>query len=592
MRWYIKENKRAIACENFEGHRDDVEMSGEQVSGVIGYAVNDGILKIERLVICPLFRTHPDVTQSSYKVRFDENFIGIENEQFERVEFDGTLSLFTFTQELRIKHVIYPSTTLPIFYERIEVENKTDKEISLDFEKCRRIKTSLCCKGYVYTEIIADRESFTVGARSKETVTFGIYTRFANKENELEEDSLARRYKRVNELMSACDVTTGDDVIDTMFSFAKLRAGESVFKTSAGRVHSPGGTNYYAAIWCNDQSEYSTPWFAFTGDEILNEAVKNAFDWFEPYMNDEYLPIPSSIISEATDFWNGAGDRGDASMFLYGNSRYFLTIGELPDPKRQKMLDWCAEYIVRHIGEDGIVISDTDELENRLSSGVNLNTSCLSYGALGYYAMILKKQGRISEAEKYLEIREKLKKSINEYFSENIKGYDTYAYHKGCGEIRAWTCLPIYMGITDRKEGVVSSIDENLWIEGGLASTEGEKIMWDRSTLYYIAALFRGGYTELGFKRLKEYCLTRLLGERVPYAVEAYPEYNMRHLSAESALFCRAIIDGLLLMDQGQDGAQINCVLPKKIEQILVENIFIDGKYKSFKIRDGVSTEL
>ena len=36
MRWYIKENKRAIACENFEGHRDDVEMSGEQVSGVIG----------------------------------------------------------------------------------------------------------------------------------------------------------------------------------------------------------------------------------------------------------------------------------------------------------------------------------------------------------------------------------------------------------------------------------------------------------------------------------------------------------------------------------------------------------------------------
>ena len=74
--------------------------------------------------------------------------------------------------------------------------------------------------------------------------------------------------------------------------------------------------------------------------------------------------------------------------------------------------------------------------------------------------------------------------------------------------------------------------------------------------------------------------------------MEAYPEYNMSHLSAESALFCRAIIDGLLLMDQGQDGAQINCVLPKKIEQILVENIFIDGKYKSFKICNGSATEI
>ena len=31
-------------------------------------------------------------------------------------------------------------------------------------------------------------------------------------------------------------------------------------------------------------------------------------------MNDEFKPIPSSIIAEGLDFWNGAGDRGDMAM--------------------------------------------------------------------------------------------------------------------------------------------------------------------------------------------------------------------------------------------------------------------------------------
>jgi cellobiose phosphorylase len=36
-----------------------------------------------------------------------------------------------------------------------------------------------------------------------------------------------------------------------------------------------------------------------------------------------------------------------------------------------------------------------------------------------------------------------------------------------------------------------------------------------------------------------------LLGEHVPYAVEAYPEGNQRHLSAESGLYCRIYTEGL-----------------------------------------------
>jgi hypothetical protein len=49
-------------------------------------------------------------------------------------------------------------------------------------------------------------------------------------------------------------LTTGNDLLDTMFRFAKLRAGESIFRTKGGDVHSPGGGSYYAAVWCNDQA--------------------------------------------------------------------------------------------------------------------------------------------------------------------------------------------------------------------------------------------------------------------------------------------------------------------------------------------------
>lgn len=42
------------------------------------------------------------------------------------------------------------------------------------------------------------------------------------------------------------------------------------------------------------------------------------------------------------------------------------------------------------------------------------------------------------------------------------------------------------------------------------------------------------------------YSTTRLTGFRVPYAVEAWPENGMAHLSAESALYCRVFTEGLL----------------------------------------------
>ena len=57
--------------------------------------------------------------------------------------------------------------------------------------------------------------------------------------------------------------------------------------------------------------------------------------------------------------------------------------------------------------------------------------------------------------------------------------------------------------------------------------------------------LFRSGQIEKGIEYLNNYSTKRLLGEHVPYAIEAWPEGNQRHLSAESGLYCRIITEGL-----------------------------------------------
>ena len=491
-----------------------------------------------------MFRIQPDVTTSSYIVSHYKKMIDFGDEIFQKAEIDGVLSIYTKTKELNIVHRFYPSTTLPIAYERIEIENISNKDYSLDFNNYQRIETKLGCEGFIYTECVADNHQKILKPKETIVINFALSARFCNEDIPNEQNHYEKRINRIEQLLKECDLTTGNNIIDTMFAFAKIRVGTAIFNTRNGKINSPCGLNYYAGIWANDQCEYSTPWFAFTGDEILKEAAFNAMKWYERYMSDTFEPMVSSIISEGTDYWNGRRDRGDAEMYLYGNSRLFLTLGKIPNEKEFKMLNWTAAYIKSQILEEGVVYSDTDELEFRLSSGINLSTSSLAYGAYKMFSILLQRMNKEKEAEEYAGIAEKIRKSIEQYFGGEVSHFKTYHYHKGCNEVRAWVSLPPYMGIAERAEGSLKAIDKLLWKNGSCLSTENENITWDRSALYYIAACFRSGYKELGYEKLKEISMTRLLGERVPYVVEAFPEYNMRHLSAESALYARTITDG------------------------------------------------
>jgi hypothetical protein len=152
---------------------------------------------------------------------------------------------------------------------------------------------------------------------------------------------------------------------------------------------------------------------------------------------------------------------------------------------------------------------------------------------------------------------------------------DTYAYYEGCEVLRSWICMPLCVGIHDRAEGTVEALSsEYLMTQEGLLTSEGCPTIWDRSTLYGLRGIFAAGYTEKAADLLLHYCEQRLLGERVPYAVEAYHEGGKRHLSGESTLFCKVITEGILAMTPtGLNSFTLKPSLPTAIDHLYLTNI-------------------
>ena len=334
-----------------------------------------------------------------------------------------------------------------------------------------------------------------------------------------------------------------------MFAFSKIRSCESIYATKGGPMHGPGGESYYAAIWANDQAEYINPYFPFIGYDYGNASAVNSFKHFARYMNNEWEPIPSSIIAEGESYWNGAGDRGDAAMIAYGAARYALASGNKEEARQLwPLIEWCLEFNHKKLNEAGVVTSDADELEGRFPAGkANLCTSSLYYDALLSAAYLAEDLGKGSAViKKYRQQASDLEKAIDSYFAATVEGFDTYAYYEGNDILRAWICIPLTVGINKRATGTIDALfSPRLWSENGLLTQAGSQTFWDRSTLYALRGAFMAGEIEKAMKFMKHYSGTRLLGNHVPYPVEAWPEGGQRHLSAESGLYGRIITEGI-----------------------------------------------
>lgn len=548
-------------------HSDHIEMSGKQVSVVLRYGVNaDGAFVVNKSMVWPLLRTIPNNTHASLMRRFDWNPLDmvtvngrtITDEKVDNIRLKGMLTVESsynggWYGQCKVIREYLPSTDLPALIENYLLIN-TDKNPM--FVEIPVINNRLYTDprkgvdGSYLIEMKIDRNGY-FSIQPGDTLSFSAYiTGYKKGQPALVINGQQEKLKRIEAVTSWMDnlvLETPDPIIDRMFAFSKIRACESIYETQGGPMHGPGGESYYAAIWANDQAEYINPYFPFTGYDYGNASALNSFKHFARFMNNEWKPIPSSIVAEGLDIWNGVGDRGDAAMIAYGASRYLLARASREEAEQLwPLVTWCLEYCNHKLNKEGVVASDTDELENRFpSEDANLCTSSLYYDALISASCLARELGK-GNAGVYRKQAAILRKNIEKYFGASVEGFDTYAYYKGNDILRSWICIPLTVGIDERAEATINALfSPRLWTENGLLTQAGSDTFWDRSTLYALRGVYAVGETEKATEYLHRYSTTRLLGEHVPYAIEAWPEGGQRHLSAESGLYGRIITEGL-----------------------------------------------
>jgi hypothetical protein len=650
-RWSI-EPDRSIQW-NINGrlpHHDHIEMSGQKIALWMQYGVDSNEKpSFVRTMVFPTFRLLPVRTIASmmYNVNDDElprilindkllkagvYNASVSNDQPERtisIRHKGIMEVYSEIGKdgaLKLKRTFFPSIDKPMAIEKLVFTNEGKQPLKIEMEfMYREVRPApQRNSGGQHSFVISTVNDGLKTVAPGDSVMFAITYQAINKQQDLiaanVNDEEQARKNRVAQIQSLLVLETPDTILNTMFAFAKIRGTESIYNTKGGLMHGPGGLRYYAAIWANDQAEYINPFFAFLGDDIGNRSAMNSYRMFAKYMNPEYKPIPSSIIAEGDATWHGAGDRGDMAMIAYGAGRYALAYGNVDSAKvLMPLIEWCLEYCKRKLNDEGVVWSNKDELEGRFPAGnANLNTSSLYYDALRSAVLLGKQLGKSSAEIKAYENEAKvLRANIEKYFGGTVEGFKTYRYYKGNDTLRAWITTPLVMDIFDRKEGTINALfSPRLWTEDGLASLAGNKTFWDRSTLYGLRGVFAAGETEEALRFLKYYSKRRLLGEHVPYAVEAYPEGNQRHLSAESGLYCRIFTEGMFGMrPTGFHSFNITPRLPNEWNQMALRNIHAfqnqfdleiiragrnklkitvlkDGQKKSYIIKEGATQKI
>ena len=563
-------------------HADHVEMSGRRVSVIVRYCVDEQRrLFVERDIIFPQLRVRENDVRGYLRRVYDDRLIlprflinAVEwlpaRTSVDRVTFDGMLTFhYAPTKEgFAVSRTIHPASKTSDAWEtwrfvsegrqpiRLQALDRSLAEDDTGADGTYSILVSLSgdvLKDYHYVRLNVQRaEEVTAVLGFSATIDDDerVYSYEDGKTSEQTRRDFARRIQTdPAHIAFHCP----DPELNQMFAFAKLRAAESLFDTDLmGLVHSPGGGNYYGGIWANDQCEYSGPFFAFLNDEGAHEAAVNAYRHYAKHMGGDYAAVPTSFEMGGHIPYRAGGDRGDAAMIASGLARYLLTRGDraLAD-ELYPALCWCNEYNRRKTDPArGVVLSDTDELEGRFPTGdANLSTSVLAYDGYRRGADVARERGQDADAQEWDARADALAAAIESHFGATVAGYQTYRYYRENTTLRSWICLPLVFGLADgaRKAGTVAALfSPELWTPDGLATEAGDTTFWDRATLYGLRGAFAADATEPAYQHLLAYSRRRLLGDHVPYPVEAYPENAQAHLSAESALYCRVFLEGLL----------------------------------------------
>ncbi len=595
---YIGTDGKSIvySVKNNTEYANHIEMSSFFTSSIISYgAKQNGELRLMLHVVFPTLRCYPNNTSGS----LDHNFCGVKistnNKNKEIVKdfiFDGTLKILSSIGKVKIQRQFFPATTNKALIERITITNTGNATEHIQLSSLDKAQITAPRYGAnrerynIFTTIYDNAVELAAGASKIVNIAY-CATRLNeefklnyDKEQELREQFIAT-------MDNLLVIKTPNENINLMSRYAKIRASESIFQTKSGLMHSPGGGNYYAALWTNDQCEYVNPLFGYLGYQTGEEQSINCYEMYRKYVATDKAVI-TSIVAEGDDIWHGAGDRGDSAMYAYGLTRFLLTYGDEKTAENFiELVDKSLTYTISQTNSNGVIASDSDELENRLESGkANLCTSTLAYDALISASYIHKELGNTEKAEYCTNIANTLKENIVTYFSKNVEGYATFMYCEEEPKLRSWISMPMVVGIFERSKATKDALlSPKLRMAEGLLSASGDKTFWDRSTLYTLRGLFNAGYSTDALELLEKFSTARLLGEHIPYSVEAFPEGNQAQLSAESGLYLRVFTEGILgIRPTGFGKFTITPNLPKTWDSMECNNIKFAGKFIDIKV--------
>jgi len=590
-----------LASEKRLPHQNHIEMDGQRVAAIIYYTVDEKKqVHISRDILFPQLRrfltsAEPDFLHYRAYLRgaYKDDVlpvITIGNNRFtpgmlDSVVINGKIQFFHHAANgIQIVRTIFPAMQSRLLVEKWTMTNVSDslKKLHIGHTTLRQQEMGL---SGVYNRVVFSDATSDLSLPPAQSYTFGIYfTARLNEEPEETanfslEENLRNRFldsMRVNLVMQS-----PDSILNTLFYFSKIRAAESIYQTSMGLVHSPGGGSYYTGIWANDQAEYSGPFFPYLGYQTGNIAALNAYRMF-------LKNIPKSGEKMWASFeMNGelpccSKDRGDAAMIAYGATHFCLATGsKAVADTLWPLIEWGLAYCEKMKTAAGVIASQSDELEGRFPSGsANLSTSALYYGALLQAADLAKAMGKPPTLGQDYTVRAKnLATAIENYFGADIEGLHTYKYYQENTTLRSWICLPLVMGLHQRKAGTLDALFSKLWTDNGVrteltAVQDKQEVLWDRGTLYAFRGAFKAGAADQALEKLQSFSKTRLTGFHVPYVVEAWPENNMAHVSAESALYCRVFTEGILgLQPKGFHSFSLQPHLPAGWNTFSIKNI-------------------
>lgn len=592
QRYYLRGNgiETEFNSDTVTPHSNHIEMSGFFCSAIISYRVKQNrSFELYRFAVFPSVRVNPNNTHGSLCEAFDGINISSDSgsEKLTCIKFDGILCFNSLLGIAKLCRSIFPAVDKRALIEEICIDCKTDIQINVDGAgRERAVKScytpydydiSLKTNTYLDGDIL-EKDGIISLSSGRHTITV-IYAAEDVSFNQVREEK-NKRVSFINDNLKRLKITTPDDYINREIQFAKLRASESIFMTKNGLMHSPGGGNYYAALWTNDQCEYANPFFAYLGYDKANEQSLNCYSLYSKLVSDDKA-VYTSICSEGDDYWHGAGDRGDTSMYVYGFARWLLTVGDKKTAEKYlPVLETACRYIESKINSDDVVNSDSDELENRFESGeANLSTAVISYDAFVSMSYIEKEFGKTEMQQKYKDLAERIRNGIENYFGAEVEGYNTYRYCTEEMHLRSWICLPLTVGINDRLDQTLSALkSDKLKKPCGLLTQSGNTTYWDRSLLYALRGIFYAGRADEALEMLREYTFSRLFCEHVPYPVEAFPEGNGAHLSAESALYVRIFTEGVMgFRPLGFNRFELKPSLPEKWDNFSVEGFICGG---------------